>query len=143
MSGVQVVGEVTPQEAWEKLQADTGVCVVDVRTESEWSQIGVPDLGDRNSDVYLISWQFAPDMSVNPNFVADLEAAGVPKDSQVLFLCRSGVRSLAAAQAAQAAGYGSCFNIANGFEGIAGPDGRRHGGWLGLGLPMRFASAKG
>jgi rhodanese-related sulfurtransferase len=55
----------------------------------------------------------------------------------MLFLCRSGARSRAAAMALTAAGYTSCYNIAEGFEG--NPDAERHrgttGGWKAAGLP--------
>ena len=109
--------------------------IVDVRTDIEWSQVGIPDLHEYNNRLFLISWQVAPDMRVNGQFIEQLEAAGVRKDVPVYFLCRSGVRSRAAAEAATAAGFGPCFNIAEGFEGVAGPDGIRHGGWQGNGLP--------
>ena len=47
----------------------------------------------------------APDGRINQNFAQDLKDAGVPEDGTVYFLCRSGVRSLAAAHAAASAGY--------------------------------------
>ena len=76
-------------------------------------------------------------MQVNPRFVDDMRAAGVTADDHVYFLCRSGVRSLAAAAAAQAAGFPHVYNIADGFEGP--PDGqgaRGHvAGWQAAGLP--------
>jgi rhodanese-related sulfurtransferase len=63
----------------------------------------------------------------------------VPRDQQVLFLCRSGVRSVAAAQAATQAGYRSAWNILQGFEGpIDGQKQRgRIGGWRSAGLPWQ------
>ena len=65
------------------------------------------------------------------------EAANVAKDAAVLFLCRSGARSMSAAIAATTAGYQTCYNIAGGFEGP--PDGEGHrgsiDGWKARGLP--------
>ena len=66
-----------------------------------------------------------------------LRAAGVREEDHVYFLCRSGVRSTAAAEAARAAGFKHTYNIADGFEGP--PDGRgmrgRVAGWQADGLP--------
>ena len=76
-----------------------------MRTDVEWAQIGVPDLAGMGKQPVMISWQVAPTMQVNAGFLDELKAAGVGPDDHVYFLCRSGVRSGAAAQLAQAAGY--------------------------------------
>ena len=119
------------------LASHPGAKLVDVRTDVEWAQIGVPDLAGAGKQPVLLSWQVAPAMQVNPRFVDDMRAAGVTADDHVYFLCRSGVRSLAAAAAAQAAGFPHVYNIADGFEGP--PDGqgaRGHvAGWQAAGLP--------
>jgi rhodanese-related sulfurtransferase len=49
------------------------------------------------------------------------------------------VRSLAAAKAAEDAGYRHCYNVADGFEGPLDPDNHRGGlaGWKVEGLPWR------
>src|SRR6478736_302832 len=78
----------------------------------------------------------------NPAFLDGLAAAGVTADDPrpVVFLCRSGVRSVAAAVTATAAGLGPAYNVLTGFEGDVGPDGRRgHQGWRAAGLPWREA----
>jgi rhodanese-related sulfurtransferase len=76
-------------------------------------------------------------MSLNDRFVAEVEALGVERDSPVLLLCRSGQRSRAAAIALTAAGFGPCYNVAEGFEGPH--DAARHrgtsAGWKARGLP--------
>jgi rhodanese-related sulfurtransferase len=78
-------------------------------------------------------------MEVNAGFVEQLRLAGFTPEQHIYFMCRSGVRSLAAAQAAQAAGFGHVFNVADGFEG--NPDGEGHrgriAGWKAAGLPWR------
>jgi rhodanese-related sulfurtransferase len=120
---------------WESLNSNHTAVLVDVRTEAEWSQVGIPEWGELNQNFFLISWQFAPDMRVNEHFVDELREAGVAKGVPVYFLCRSGVRSRAAAECATSAGYGPCYNVAEGFEGVANIFGRRCGGWRGNGLP--------
>ena len=98
-------GDVTPEQAWTVLRDEPGAVLVDVRTRAEWSYVGLPDLADLGKEVVLVEWQTYPDGAVNGRFVAELEAAGVPKEAPVYFLCRSGVRSVAAAEAATRGGW--------------------------------------
>ncbi len=133
-----MVEDITPKQAWDMLLADARAQLVDVRTEAEWTHIGLPDLADAGKQPVLVSWQF-PTGAVNPNFMAQLRQAGLEPDQPLVFLCRSGVRSLAAAEAAQAAGYRTSMNIQDGFEGHPDPRGRRGtvDGWQADGLPCR------
>jgi rhodanese-related sulfurtransferase len=56
----------------------------------------------------------------------------------VIFLCRSGNRSIPAAETATAAGIGPCFNMLDGFEGQLDENGHRGGtGWRAEGLPWK------
>ena len=132
-----MVENVAPKQVWEALVSHPDARLVDVRTDYEWAQIGVPDLTTSGKQPALISWQVAPTMQVNAGFIDDLRAAGVREEDHVYFLCRSGVRSTAAAEAARAAGFKHTYNIADGFEGP--PDGRgmrgRVAGWQADGLP--------
>jgi rhodanese-related sulfurtransferase len=138
----QSVFECSAQDAWNAVHASEDAFIIDVRTNVEWTQVGAPDLGDIAQKLHFISWQLPPDMRVNENFLGSLEEAGIPKDGKLYFLCRSGVRSLAAAKLASEAGYQTTVNIIAGFEGIAGPDGQRTGGWLGAGLPATRVRTK-
>ncbi|HEY6796479.1 MAG TPA: rhodanese-like domain-containing protein [Kineosporiaceae bacterium] len=132
-------GDVAPAAAYALLVADPAAVLVDVRTRAEWSYVGGPDLNGLGKPVLQIEWVRFPDGARNEGFVAQLEATGVPKDAPVLFLCRSGVRSVAAAEAATAAGWTAAQNVLEGFEG--NPDGAGHrgttGGWKVAGLPWR------
>lgn len=130
-------GDVTPKEAWELLEADPKAVLVDVRTRVEWMFVGVPELGSIGKQAVLNSWQVFPQMGVNPDFAEGLTEAGIGPDHSILFLCRSGGRSRAAAIAMTQVGFPACFNILDGFEGD--PDEDRHratvGGWKFVGLP--------
>jgi rhodanese-related sulfurtransferase len=129
-------GDVTPAEAWEGLSSDPGAVLVDVRTAPEWSYVGLPDLRPLGKDVVRIEWQTYPTGAVNADFVAELEAAGVDRAATVYFLCRSGVRSVAAAEAATAAGWTSSLNVLEGFEGPHDAEHHRTvSGWKVAGLP--------
>ncbi len=135
MTSSKAISECTSQDAWDAIHADRDAHIIDVRTDIEWQQVGAPDLGELSRKLHFLSWQLPPDMRINAAFVEELKATGIPADGKLYFLCRSGVRSQAAAKAAAAAGFATAVNIAEGFEGVAGPDGQRHGGWLGAGLP--------
>ncbi len=132
-----MVDDIAPKQAWEALAGQRQAHLVDVRTDIEWARIGVPDLAVTGKQPVLLSWQVAPGMQVNPAFVDGLRAAGVAPDDEVYFLCRSGVRSLAAAEAAQAAGFRHVYNVADGFEGPPDARGTRGqvAGWQASGLP--------
>ncbi len=129
-------GDVTPEDAYAALGADPDAVLVDVRTQAEWVFVGTPDLSTLGKRPLLLEWQ-RPDGSVNRGFVDDLRRAGVGEDDAVYFICRSGARSAAAAQAATAAGFDAAYNVAHGFEGP--PDATRHrgtvAGWKVSGLP--------
>ncbi|MDX2205733.1 MAG: rhodanese-like domain-containing protein [Hyphomicrobiaceae bacterium] len=120
---------------------DAGSALVDVRTAAEWSYVGVPDLTSIGKRPILVEWQSFPTSQVNTAFVDQLgealAAQGTDRKSEIFFLCRSGVRSLRAAEAMAAAGFPRCRNVTDGFEGPL--DAARHrgklGGWKAKGLP--------
>lgn len=131
-------GDLTPREAWDLLASDDRAVLVDVRTEAEWTYVGVPDTSTTGRPPLLVQWQRFPDGARNPRFVEDLRAAGVPEGSPVVFLCRSGVRSVGAAQVATTAGMGPAYNVLDGFEGPTDADGHRGAvGWRAEQLPWR------
>ena len=132
-------GDVTPATAWKILQENKGAVLVDVRTRAEWSYVGLPDLESVAKKPALLEWQVFPSMQPNPDFVTTLSGAVADKTTPLLFLCRSGVRSAAAAKAMTAAGYGTCLNVVEGFEGPLDAQGKRGsaGGWKAAGLPWR------
>jgi len=129
-------GDVTPQDAYAALQSDERAVLVDVRTRAEWQFVGVPDLSSLGRPVVTIEWTTYPEGARNAGFVEQLQFAGVQKGTPVYFLCRSGVRSVAAAQEATAGGLGPAFNVLDGFEGPHDEQGHRSvAGWKVAGLP--------
>jgi rhodanese-related sulfurtransferase len=134
------IASVSVEEAWNRLKRDTGSVLIDVRTIAEWAYVGLPDLSTIAKRPVLVEWQGADDR-LNTAFVERVAEAltplGADRDSELLFICRSGQRSLKAAQAMAAAGYARCRNVADGFEGPLDPDRHRGrlGGWKAKGLP--------
>ncbi|MEW6220879.1 MAG: rhodanese-like domain-containing protein [Thermodesulfobacteriota bacterium] len=143
-------GDVTPTQAWEMVQKDPEhTFIVDVRTRSEYQDIGHP------AGAINIPWLFATfrpgkdgyDKVLNPNFAQDLLARFNPKTDTLLLLCRSAERTIAATTAAVDAGFPAerVFNVLGGFEGDKeknpkSPDlGKRTlGGWRLEGLPWTY-----
>ena len=94
------IAEYSPTETWQKLENDPASIMVAVRTKAEWSFVGLPDLSALGKDVHLIEWKSFPTMENNDGFADQLLSAIADSEpSEILFLCRSGVRSLAAAAA--------------------------------------------
>jgi rhodanese-related sulfurtransferase len=128
-SGLAYAGAVTPQEAWALARAGAAT-IVDVRTRPEWELVGhVPGTP-------LVEWRRYGEEAGNADFIAQLENVA-SHDEPLLFLCRSGVRSHHAAQAAAQAGFVGAYNILEGFEGELDASRRRGtlGGWRRAGLP--------
>ncbi len=131
-------GDVQPEEAYAALAADEDAVLVDVRTAAEWAYVGMPDLSALGKRVVAVEWQRFPDGAVNGDFVEQLQDSGLPDGAPIYFLCRSGVRSVAAAEAATAAGLGPAYNVLDGFEGPHDEFGHRTvAGWKVAGLPWR------
>lgn len=133
----QYKGDVTPEDTWKELEQNSNAVLVDVRTLAEWKCVGVANLSGVSKSNIFIEWVSFPDGQPNENFLSDLTQAVPSKDTPIYFLCRTGVRSIAAAKAATGAGYANCYNVLEGFEG--GPDEKGHrgrvSGWQGRNLP--------
>lgn len=110
-------GAVTPEEA-HQLAAAGEATIVDVRTRSEYDQVGHVE------GTELIEWRRDGEPQPDPRFL-DRLAARHPRDAALLLICRSGVRSHYAAELAAAAGFTRVYNVLDGFEK----------GWLPAGLP--------
>ena len=123
-------GDVPPQLAFEWWKSGEAV-LVDVRTDAEREWVGfIPG-------AIPLAWKQWPGMAMNLAFEEGLRAT-VPDGKKVVLLCRSGVRSVAAARCATALGM-RAYNILEGFEGDPDSDAQRghKGGWRFNGLPWR------
>jgi rhodanese-related sulfurtransferase len=137
---VVYAGDLTPREAFEKVREDGEAVLVDVRTDAEWRFVGVPDLAEVGKETVFVSWLPVEESAPGERFLAELAAAGVTPErgGPVVFLCRSGQRSVGAAEAATAAGIGPSYNVLDGFEGALDAHGHRgSAGWRADGLPWR------
>lgn len=138
MTGSEIK-HLTPPEAWEILQTSADAVLLDVRTNMEFDYVGHP------MNAINIPWQEAPDWEIKTDFVdmvrkmlaSRTEGSGEIETLPVLTICRSGKRSLAAAEALSKSGFRNVYNIEEGFEGDR--DGAKHrstiNGWRFHNLP--------
>lgn len=131
-------GDLTPTDAWRALESNPDAVLVDCRTQAEWNFVGVPDLDPIGKATVFVEWVTFPDGQPNSRFVEQLRDAGITDSNEVIFLCRSGHRSIGAAEAATAAGIAKAYNVLDGFEGGLDTQDRRGGaGWRAENLPWR------
>lgn len=123
-------GALTPQEAHELLHHAPGARLIDVRTRAELDWVG------RIPGAVEVEWLTYPGSQPNPNFDQQLRQQ-VDPEAMVMFICRSGARSHAAAVASTRLGYTESYNVLEGFEGDKDSAGHRNsvGGWRHAGLP--------
>jgi rhodanese-related sulfurtransferase len=122
-------GSISPQDSWDLVSRGLAV-LVDVRSAEERKFVGqVPN------SVH-VAWATGTALTRNPRFVRELESK-VRKDQLAILLCRSGKRSVLAAEAAAKAGFTQIFNVLEGFEGELDADQQRgkRDGWRLRGLP--------
>jgi len=128
-----MIENLTPQHSWELMQANPGAVLIDVRTKVEHDFVGHP------LKAVHIPWKEAPDWQLNLDFIEQVKQVVTDISNPVLLLCRSGARSLAAAEALQKAGFTQLINILDGFEGDL--DEHKHrgnlGGWRFSQLPWQ------
>ena len=139
------MNSIEAKTAFTKLRDDKNAILIDVRTDAELAFVGKVDAVDFDNRMVLISWQNFPAMTINPRFDAILEKTlqekfgDDKKNSQLIFMCRSGARSSQAAIHATQLGYKNCFNLIAGFEGDIDSAGHRSNinGWKFNNLPWR------
>ena len=129
------VPEITPQQAFQMVEKES-TYLIDVRSIAEYVFIGHPEMA------YNVPLSFWSDMDQafvpNQNFVEDIKKRFNAED-KLIFICRSGGRSMRAAQLMNDAGYTSVFSVNEGFEGRTDEDGYRTlEGWKNRDLPYVY-----
>jgi rhodanese-related sulfurtransferase len=130
------VKHLDPRAAWQAIQNSPDALFIDVRMEIESLYVGRPP------GVENIPWYEYPDLQADPAKFAQAvtrEAGQGPqaKERPVFLICRSGKRTIDAANALEAAGFTNVTNIVHGFEGELNDQFQRStlSGWRFDGLP--------
>lgn len=103
-------------------QRQQQMTIIDVRSIEEYIgghppaaySIPYPHIYNRNKDASKGEYIPQPDA----NFVQAVNALGLPKDSLIVTVCRTGSRSIGAANLLAAAGYTNVRNMWDGFVGL-------------------------
>lgn len=131
------IERISPQRAHDLIQDEEHV-FVDVRSLPEFDQ-GHP------TGSYNVPFMHKGPRGMSPNadFVAVMEVS-FPKDTKLVLGCRSGGRSLRAAQALEAAGFTSVLDQRAGFLGQPDAFGQvAEPGWKHAGLPVAIEPESG
>ncbi len=137
--------QINPKEAFELLKNNQNSVLVDVRTFEELSFVGLADSEVFDDRMFSLPWQIFPSMQENPEFSEKLEDSlkdffgNAIEEIKIVFMCRSGARSMAAANYALNLGYKNCYNLSGGFEGDLDHFYHRGNvnGWKAANLPWR------
>lgn len=139
------VTQISATDAFEILQKDHNSVLVDVRTFEEFNFVGTVNPAKFDGRMILSPWKLTLAMKENPAFSQNLEEmlekmfGKKSKEAKILFLCRTGGRSDAAARFTNELGYNNCFNIKGGFEGDLNIEEQRGtmNGWKAEKLPWK------
>ncbi|MBU6339065.1 MAG: rhodanese-like domain-containing protein [Rickettsiales bacterium] len=139
------VTQISAKDAFNLLKNDQSSILIDVRTFEEFKFVGITDSAEFSDRMALIPWQLFPEMQVNPEFGEKLEDylrklfGNAIEEIKIVFLCRTGGRSNAAANHATNLGYKNCYNLVSGFEGDLNQYSQRGkvNGWKAENLPWR------
>ena len=138
-----MVENINSKEAFDLLKEDKNAVLIDVRTNKEHLEVGIPDLREIGKDTFKIEWRNSILPGSRKRFLDDFNKNLSHHDeAKYLFICRSGIRSNFAAltveESFKSGNYnGMCFNIEDGFEGFEQPSvyPQNPTGWKNLGLP--------
>lgn len=122
------VSQITPEAALNRIESDSSVVLIDVRSRAEYLLLGHP------TSAFNLPWKRWNDMTggldLNADFVEQVRRSlGV--DVPILLICRSGHRSTEAARALLKAGFTNVISVRGGMYG--NPRGDR--GWIASDLP--------
>jgi rhodanese-related sulfurtransferase len=122
----------TPIETSKLLQQNPQAVFIDCRSTIEYYFVGHP------VGAVHVAWNDGEDWDVNPHFAAEVaRQADSDHDRPVAIICRSGRRSVEAAEALEVAGFKDVINVLTGFEGDRDENMHRNtlNGWRVDGLP--------
>jgi len=127
------IQRLSPLEAQAAMRAQPDALLIDVRDPVEFAFVGYP------VGAISVPWKYAPEMRANPDFLSEIGRLAPNLETPLYLICRSGQRSLAAAEALAEAGYRYLVNIEEGFEGPLDGNKQRGavGGWRHHGLPWQ------
>ena len=140
-----MVENINSKEAFDLLREDKNAVLIYVRTKKEHLAVGIPDLLSIGKETVIIEWKNSIFSGSGKRFLNDFnENLSFDQKAKYIFICRSGIRSKFAALTVEESFFSGnynnmCFNVEDGFEGLAQPLGypQKPTGWKNLGLPWK------
>ncbi|NVN97809.1 MAG: rhodanese-like domain-containing protein [Geobacteraceae bacterium] len=149
-SSANAFQNITPSVAYSMMASGQAI-MLDVRTPEEWAWVGHPGANKLGAGseiaakVFNIAFEIEKpgkgyELIPNNLFMVDVAKLNLASNQAIMTLCRSGSRSVKAAQALEADGYTNVYNVVGGFEGGTDSKGYRTvaSGWKNLGFPYTF-----
>ena len=135
----QTIEEISSQKAFQMLK-NPSTYLIDVRSIAEYVFIGHPKMA---YNIPLMFWSEKQQKLIsNENFLSNIKSR-FKKDDILIFICRSGGRSLRTATMAKQSGFLNVFSIKEGFEGKKDEKGYRSiNGWKNNKLPYTYQVKK-
>ena len=104
--------------------------LLDVRTQEEWNNIGIPDGKKLGLKTHFVTIVRSIDPKANKEFIEEVKKI-IDPNKDLLVMCKAGGRSMMASQLLSQEKI-NCINVSDGFEGN-GED----PGWKNEGLPSK------
>ena len=104
-----MIKQIKSNQLTEYIKNKTNCILLDVRTQEEWKQDGMPDGDKIGIKTYFLTIK-------DENFANEFKKLNVSQEKEVLVMCMGGVRSQAASQLLSNENY-NCVNISDGFLG--------------------------
>ncbi len=124
-----------PKDAHAFLRERPDAVFVDCRSEMEFMFVGHP------VGAMLVPWYDGAEWDLNPHFVGQVKklAGANFRNRPIVLICRSGNRTVEAANTLEAAGFQHVVNVLHGFEGDLDDNHHRNAknGWRVAGLPWQ------
>lgn len=108
--------DITAATAWNMLQSQDNIALIDVRTRHETHSEGQADISKSGQIYGHIEWRCLPDMHCNAHFFDQLNDIISDPSTTIIFLCKAGIRSTDAGIKAIENGYNNCYNLLGGIE---------------------------
>ena len=104
--------------------------LLDVRTQSEWDNVGKPDGEKLGLKTHFVTIIRSSEPNANKDFIKEVKKL-IDLNKELLVICKAGGRSMMASQLLSQENI-ECINISDGFEGNS-----ENPGWKNEGLPSK------
>lgn len=81
MTTQSIIDETDPANALAVLEATDDSVLIDVRTDAEWEQVGVPDISATGRRLWFIEWVKGADRTLNTAFLDEVVAHAGPRST--------------------------------------------------------------